>query len=111
MNTNIYFLSSSIPVDQKRKLHYNSSIVRNYRKDSKMNKYIVKATAQVAVLMVLGGAISAVISLALHYFKPTVEDIAIAMGLSGMAFVVYNLIQIRASALEFEDRLKEHKTK
>ena len=76
-----------------------------------MNKYIVRATVQIAVLMVLGGAMAFGIITALNYFKPTPADVVIALLLSLMAWALYQLIQIRASALEFEDRLKEHKTK
>ena len=76
-----------------------------------MNKYIVRATVQVTGLMVLGGTISFGIITALNYFKPTSAWAVVALGLLLMAFALYQLIQIRASALEFEDRLKEHKTK
>jgi len=76
-----------------------------------MNKYIVRATVQVTGLMVLGGVVSFAVITALNYFKPTSADAVVALGLSLMAFALYQLIQIRASALEYKDRLKEHKTK
>jgi hypothetical protein len=74
-----------------------------------MNKYIIRATAQVAVLMVLGAVVSGIISLVLSYLKPTVDEVILGLGISAMVLVVYNLIQIRASALEAADRLKEMK--
>lgn len=74
-----------------------------------MNKYIVRATAQVAGLMVFGAVVSGIVSLILTYFKPSADEIIIALGISTMAFILYNLIQIRASALEAADRLKEMK--
>jgi len=74
-----------------------------------MNKYIIQATAQVAVLMVLGAVVSGIISLVLSYLKPTVDEVILGLGISAMVLVVYNLIQIRASALEAADRLKEMK--
>ena len=74
-----------------------------------MNKYIVRATAQVAVLMAFGAVVSGIVGSALAYFKPSVDEIMVGLCVSFMAFILYNLIQIRASALEFEDRLKEKK--
>ena len=76
-----------------------------------MNKYIVRATVQIAGLMALGGAMAFGIITALNYFKPTATVTIGALVLSLMVWALYQLIQIRASALEFEDRLKEHKTK
>jgi len=74
-----------------------------------MNKYIIRATAQVAGLMVFGAVVSGIVSLILAYFKPSADEIIIGLGISIMAFILYNLIQIRASALEAADRLKEMK--
>ena len=74
-----------------------------------MNKYIVKATAQVAVLMAFGAVVSGIVSLVLAYFKPSIDEIIMGLGVSFMAFILYNLIQIRASSLEVTDRLKEMK--
>lgn len=74
-----------------------------------MNKYIVRATLQITGLMALGGAVSFGIITALNYFKPTAADVLVVLSLSLMSFALYQLIQIRASALEFEDRLKDMK--
>jgi hypothetical protein len=72
-----------------------------------MNKYTIRATAQVAGLLILGAVVSGAVSLVLSYLKPTVDEVIVGLGISAMAFVVYNLIQIRASALETADKLKE----
>jgi hypothetical protein len=72
-----------------------------------MNKYTIRATAQVAGLLILGAVVSGTVSLVLSYLKPTVDEVIVGLGISAMAFVVYNLIQIRASALETADKLKE----
>lgn len=74
-----------------------------------MNKYIVRATLQITGLMALGGAMAFGIITALNYFKPTPADVVIALLLLLMAWALYQLIQIRASALESEDRLKDMK--
>jgi hypothetical protein len=72
-----------------------------------MNKYTLRATAQVAGLLILGAVISGTVSLALNYLKPTTDEIILGLAVGAMAFVIYNLIQIRASALESADKLKE----
>jgi hypothetical protein len=71
----------------------------------KLNKYTVRATAQVITMFIFAGLISCGISLVLNYINPTGAQLIGTMAGLFLAFCVYNLIQIQASILESKDKL------
>lgn len=71
-----------------------------------MNKYIVKATAQIAGFVVGSILISFTIFTILDYFQPSVNTIIFSVGMLVMAYVLYIMISIQASILESRDKLK-----
>jgi len=71
-----------------------------------MNKYIVRATAQLLAFSLLTMLGSFLILRTLEYFQPSFETmIGVIVSIVG-AYTFYNLIQIQASILESRDRLK-----
>ena len=71
-----------------------------------MNKYIVKATAQIAGFVVGSILISFTIFTILDYFQPSGSTILFGFGMLVMAYVLYIMISIQASILESRDKLK-----
>ena len=84
---------------------YSSKLMITSEKDVKMNKYILKSTAQLtgAVLAIM--SVSFTIAFLLEYFKPTSGQVI--GGVMAVIFlaIAYNLIRIQASILETRDRL------
>lgn len=72
-----------------------------------MNKYIVKATAQIAAVLAFGAIMSLGTLAVLEYFQPSASQIIFTLVAGLLLYTVYNLIKIQASILESRDRLKE----
>jgi threonine/homoserine/homoserine lactone efflux protein len=70
-----------------------------------MNKYIVKATAQIVGVFVVLMSVSIGCSLALKHYEPTAHQILAVIGIVLFSYVLYNLIRIQADVLESTDRL------
>ena len=74
-----------------------------------MNKYMIKATAQITAVLAFAALMSLVTLTVLEYFQPSASEIIFTFVAALMAYTVYNLIKIQASILESRDRLNDRK--
>ena len=70
-----------------------------------MNKYIVKATAQVVGGFVLVMATSIGCSMALQYYEATAQQVLAIVVVGVFSYILYNLVRIQADVLESTERL------
>ena len=70
-----------------------------------MNKYIVKATAQVVGAIVLLMATSIGCSMALQYYEATAQQVLAIVVVGAFSYILYNLVRIQADVLESTERL------
>ena len=70
-----------------------------------MNKYIVKATAQVVGAIVLLMATSIGCSMALQYYEATAQQVLAVGVVAVFSYILYNLVRIQADVLESTERL------
>ena len=70
-----------------------------------MNKYIVKATAQVVGAIVLLMSASIGCSMALRYYEATAHQVLAVGVVAIFSYVLYKLICIQADVLESAERL------
>ena len=70
-----------------------------------MNKYIVKATAQVVGGFVLVIATSIGCSMALQYYEATALQVLAVGVVAVFSYVLYKLVRIQADVLESTERL------
>ena len=70
-----------------------------------MNKYIVKATAQVvgAIVLLMTTAIGC--SMALQYYEATAQQVLAVGVVAVFSYILYKLIRIQADVLESTERL------
>ncbi len=72
-----------------------------------MNKYIVKATAQVVGAIVLLMATSIGCSMALQYYEATAQQVLVIIGIGLFSYTLYKLVCIQADVLESTERLNK----
>jgi ABC-type Fe3+-siderophore transport system permease subunit len=70
-----------------------------------MNKYIVKATAQVVGGFALVMATSIGCSMALQYYEATAQQVLAIVGIGLFSYILYKLVRIQADVLESTERL------
>ena len=70
-----------------------------------MNKYIVKATAQVVGGFALVMATSIGCSMALQYYEATAQQVLVIIGIGLFSYTLYKLVRIQADVLESTERL------
>ena len=70
-----------------------------------MNKYIVKATAQVVGDFALVMATSIGCSMALQYYEATAQQVLAIVGIGLFSYILYKLVRIQADVLESTERL------
>jgi hypothetical protein len=70
-----------------------------------MNKYIVKATAQVVGGFALVMATSIGCSMALRYYEATAHQVLAVGVVAIFSYVLYKLVRIQADVLESAERL------
>jgi len=70
-----------------------------------MNKYIVKATAQVVGAIVLLMSASIGCSMALRYYEATALQVLAVGVVAVFSYVLYKLVRIQADVLESAERL------
>jgi hypothetical protein len=70
-----------------------------------MNKYIVKATAQVVGGFALVMATSIGCSMALRYYEATAQQVLAIIGIGLFSYILYKLVCIQADVLESTERL------
>ena len=70
-----------------------------------MNKYIVKATAQVFGGFALVMATSIGCSMALQYYEATAQQVLAIVGIGLFSYILYKLVRIQADVLESTERL------
>ncbi len=70
-----------------------------------MNKYIVKATAQVVGAIVLLMLASIGCSMALRYYEATAPQVLAVGVVAVFSYVLYKLVRIQADVLESTERL------
>jgi hypothetical protein len=71
----------------------------------KYNKYVVKATVQVAASIAVGVVAAVALTVALNYFNPTVTQLLVTIASVVLIYALYNLILIRASILQSLDEI------
>lgn len=71
----------------------------------KYNKYVVKATVQVAASIAVGVVAAGALTVALNYFNPTVTQLLVTIASVVLIYALYNLILIRASILQSLDEI------
>ena len=72
-----------------------------------MNKYIVKATAQVVGGFALVMATSIGCSMALQYYEATAQQVLAIIGIGLFSYILYKLVCIQADVLESTERLNK----
>lgn len=72
-----------------------------------MNKYIVKATAQVVGAIVLLMSTSIGCSMALQYYEATAQQVLAIVVVGVFSYILYNLVRIQADVLESTERLNK----
>jgi threonine/homoserine/homoserine lactone efflux protein len=72
-----------------------------------MNKYIVKATAQISAVIVFSVAVSLVTLQVLEYFQPTALQVVSTLGVALLVYTLYNLVIIQADILRSRDNLNK----
>lgn len=70
-----------------------------------MNKYIVKATAQVVGAIVLLMSASIGCSMALRYYEATAHQVLAVGVVAVFSYILYKLVCIQADVLESTERL------
>jgi predicted alpha/beta hydrolase family esterase len=70
-----------------------------------MNKYIVKATAQVVGAIVLLMSVSIGCSMALQYYEATAQQVLAIVVVAVFSYILYKLVRIQADVLESTERL------
>ena len=70
-----------------------------------MNKYIVKATAQVVGGFALVMATSIGCSMALQHYEATAQQVLVIIGIGLFSYILYKLVCIQADVLESTERL------
>ena len=70
-----------------------------------MNKYIVKATAQVVGGFALVLSTSIGCSMALQYYEATAQQVLAIVVVGAFSYILYNLVRIQADVLESTERL------
>jgi len=69
-----------------------------------MDKYTVKATAQLAGYALAVATVGFITAAVLDYFKPTPEQGIFAIAMAVLAYTAYNLVKIQADILRFRDK-------
>lgn len=72
-----------------------------------MNKYIVKATAQVVGAIVLLMSASIGCSMALRYYEATAHQVLAVGVVAVFSYILYNIVRIQADVLESAERLNK----
>lgn len=72
-----------------------------------MNKYIVKATAQVVGAIVLLLSVSIGCSMALRYYEATAHQVLAVGVVAVFSYILYNIVRIQADVLESAERLNK----
>jgi len=73
----------------------------------KINKYVVKATAQTLGYFAFAAVVGMITAEVLLYIQPTATQVIGTLLAGFCLFATYNMIKIQAGILESQDKIKE----